>query len=109
MPRWIQHPETLELIPAHLYERPSEKSHYIQGEIEPYESPVDGKVIYSRRQHKEDLKRTGCRHWEGREVEERVARRNIAEAEERLTQRMTETFIDRLRHSSAELQRAFRD
>lgn len=106
--RWIQDPETLELIPADQYRPPKERevNLTIIPDIEPYTSPVDGRVINSRRQRADDLKRTQSRPWEGREVEEREARRHIAESEERIANRMVESFIDRVRHSSSEIRRA---
>ena len=57
MPRWIQHPITHELIPAEEYVRPSSGGHYIQNDIEPFISPVDGTVVSSRREMKEHNKR----------------------------------------------------
>jgi hypothetical protein len=57
--RWIQHPETLELIPRDEYIRPSTKSPYIMGDIENYISPLDGTVISDRRQHREHMQKHG--------------------------------------------------
>lgn len=54
---------------------PPRKGPYIRGDIEPYQSPVTGEVITSRREHREDLKRAGCRVYEGREQEEKEAAR----------------------------------
>ena len=33
-------------------------------DIEPYQSPIDGRVIGSRREKREDLKRSGCVEYE---------------------------------------------
>jgi hypothetical protein len=38
-----------------------------------YESPVTGLWVEGRRQRREDLKRTGCRAYEGREQEQKEA------------------------------------
>lgn len=33
---------------------------YVVGDIEPYQSPVDGKVVGGRRERRDDLKRNNC-------------------------------------------------
>jgi hypothetical protein len=38
-------------------------------DIPAYESPATGKWITSRSERREDLKRSGCREWEGADVE----------------------------------------
>lgn len=50
-----------------LYEKGTEPqsaaeraAHFVQGEIEPYQSMVDGTWITSRTQHREHLRRHGC-------------------------------------------------
>ena len=48
MPRWIQHPDTNELIPADEYVRPISQRAYVMEDIKPFVSPVDGTVISSR-------------------------------------------------------------
>lgn len=37
------------------------RMHFVQGDYEGYVSPASGKYIEGRYQHREDLKRTGCR------------------------------------------------
>lgn len=54
--RYIQHPETLELIPAEEYESPRTAGFFVMGDIQPYRSMVTGEVIQGRRQHREHLK-----------------------------------------------------
>jgi len=44
-------------------------------DIPAYESPATGKWITSRSERKEDLKRSGCREWEGMETEKQEAAR----------------------------------
>lgn len=44
-------------------------------DIQPYQSPVTGKWIDSRKQRNEDMKRNSCRPWEGIEQEKKEARR----------------------------------
>ena len=76
---------TGEMIPIRewydKYYEPLPKTHYIIGDIEPFHSPVDMRVINSRPEYLDDLKRTGCRHWEGQEAEQREADRHNAEKE----------------------------
>lgn len=48
---------------------------FVQPNYEPYSSPVTGKMINGRKQHLEDLKRTGCRVFEAGEKEELVRRK----------------------------------
>ena len=58
---WIQDPETGKLIPKEEYRRRTvahDKS-FVQGDLEPFMSPIDGKMIYSRRQLKEHNKKHG--------------------------------------------------
>lgn len=60
--RWIQHPQTLELIPVDQYERPAPRGPLIIGDLKrAYTSPVTLRRIDSRRAQREDLARTGCR------------------------------------------------
>lgn len=63
--RYIQHPETFELIPAELYERPRSSGVYVIPDINPYQAVAADKetgkcpTIMGRRQHREFLKRNG--------------------------------------------------
>ena len=71
--RWIQDPETLELIPADQYQRKAAQAPHFWPDLPDYVSPVTGKLISGRKQREEDLKRSGCRPYEGRQSEEREA------------------------------------
>ena len=51
--RYIQHPITFKLIPADEYERPKERGHFVQGDVQSFVSPVDGSVITDRKQLRE--------------------------------------------------------
>jgi hypothetical protein len=57
------HPEANEngMVPI---EKAPPKGVEIIRDIEPYLSPIDGRPIMSRRERKEDLKRSGCVEWE---------------------------------------------
>lgn len=57
--RYIQHPETLELVPADEYEAPV-KTHHVMPDIQPYKSMIDGQMITSRSKHRGHLKANGC-------------------------------------------------
>jgi len=69
--------ETNKLIPSYeWYEKYGDKTgktHYVMGDIEPYQSPVDNKVINSRKDYRDDLKRNNCRTYEGYEQEKKYA------------------------------------
>lgn len=56
---------------------------YIRSDIEPYESPIDGTPINSRRQQRYDLEKNGCRIYEGREAEQAEADRHNAYKEKK--------------------------
>ena len=59
--RWIQDPVTHKLIPADEYYAPSENAGpYIQDDVKPYQSMIDGRMIEGRRDHREHLKRNNC-------------------------------------------------
>lgn len=58
--RYIQHPVTLELIPAEEYERPRQAGPYVWDDIQPYRSQIDGSLIGSRSTHRSHLKAHGC-------------------------------------------------
>lgn len=57
--RYIQHPETFELIPAEEYIPPEVHRHFVIGDIQPYKSMVTGEMIDGRRKHREHLKSHG--------------------------------------------------
>lgn len=55
----------------------------VQTDLPGYQSPIDGRWIEGRRARTEDLKRNGCRPWEGMDSErkEAVKRADAADAE----------------------------
>jgi len=58
---WVQDPVTLELIPKDEYEpRQKEAGFFVMGDIQPYQSMIDGSMITGRRQHREHLRQHGC-------------------------------------------------
>ncbi len=85
--RFRQDPETGKFISAYdwhmKYTKPRVRTHFIIGDIEPYESPIDDRVITSRRQMQYDLEKNGCRHYEGLEQEQIEADRINAEKDKK--------------------------
>lgn len=79
-----------ELIEITHERRPS-SAPFIIPDLPEYQSPIDGKVISGRAQRREDLKRNGCRPWEGREQETKEAARQRQYAEQRLDHRIEES------------------
>lgn len=68
----------------------------VRGDIPSYTSPIDGKWIDGRRQRQEDLKRAGCRPWEGLDAERKEAAKQEKYIEEKrdaaLTKSVSEAF-----------------
>jgi hypothetical protein len=80
MPSWVQDPKTGKLIPKELYQREETQRVLIQGDIEPFISPIDGTTITSRsvlREHNRKHGVTNMRdygeNWFKRKAEERRA------------------------------------
>lgn len=70
--------------------RQKEKLYSIIPDIEPYESPIDGRVINSRTQRRDDLERHNARPYEGREQEAKEAKRRESYIEQRNDAQLTE-------------------
>jgi len=88
--RYIQHPETGELILAQDYRANRPTTPYVVGDLPDYESPIDGRVVHGRAGRREDLRRSGCRPYEGREAEQKESsriRRNDEQARDRAIER----------------------
>lgn len=68
----------------------------VAGDLPSYTSPIDGKWVDGRRQRNEDLKRAGCRPWEGLDQEKKEAAKQEKYAEAKLdaslTKSVSETF-----------------
>lgn len=63
---------------------------FVNADIPPYVSPVTGKVIGSRSDRRDDLRRTQSRPWEGFEAEKREAQRQRAYADEKFDRKLEE-------------------
>ena len=76
---WVQDPHTGKLIPKDQYVRRSDNaSATIQGDIEPFVSPIDGKTISSRsvlRQHHREHGVTDARDYSHEYMLDRSGRR----------------------------------
>lgn len=60
--RYIQDPVTLKLVPAEEFyaNRAEVNAPMVMGDIQPYQSMIDGRMITSRSKHREHLKANGC-------------------------------------------------
>jgi hypothetical protein len=68
---------------------------FVWDDLPGYESPVSGLWVEGRRARREDLKRTGCRPWEGLEQE----RKEAARAEQRTAAKIDQ-IAERLAHQA---------
>ena len=62
-------------------------------DIPAYVSPVSGRLINSRSERKEDLKRTGSRPWEGMEQEKKVAQARAKDEEKKTDQAIEKAAV----------------
>lgn len=62
------------------------------GDIEPYQSPIDGRVITGRRSRRYDLERSNCRPWEGLEQERKATEQWRREQEAKADKKLEETI-----------------
>lgn len=70
--------KTFVWIDGQMYEKgqePQSELPYIMGDIPGYISPTTGLWVEGRRARAEDLKRSGCRPWEGMKAERQEAER----------------------------------
>lgn len=88
----------------------SSRQHYIQDDIKPYKSMIDGSMISSRSQHRRHLKRHGCVEVGNERMETRVSapkdsrrevlRHQLANMTHREANRILERVRDDLRFSN---------
>lgn len=76
----------------------------VRPDIQPYQSPIDGRPVNSRRQRLEDLKRNGCRPWEGLEAEKAHAASCKASEDLKFEAGLAKTASDVLNNLSSEHQ-----
>lgn len=82
--RWDE--ATKSLIEVDWDSRQPREVPVVFGDLPGYESPASGLWIEGRRARREDLKRTGCRPYEGFESEKRAADAWRAEQDRKLDQ-----------------------
>lgn len=58
-----------------------------------YQSPIDGRAITTKQARIEDLKRNGCRPWEGMEQETKVAQARVRDEVKREDAKLTESAV----------------
>jgi hypothetical protein len=68
------------------------KGPMVFGDLPDYESPIDGHIVSGRVQRREDLKRNGCRPWEGKEQEQKEAQRRLQYHEQAVDSRLEESI-----------------
>lgn len=66
-------------------------SYAVNVDIPAYQSPATNKWITSRKERNEDLKRSGCRPWEGLETEKQEAAKVKQEADAQLDKEIDKT------------------
>ncbi len=103
--RWIQDPQTGELVPAHEFvSRETTNGMIVVKGFDAYESPVSGEVISNYRQRDRDLKASGCRQYEGKTQELQEASKFKAEQNRLLERKVTNT----LEHAYYEIEHGYR-
>jgi hypothetical protein len=92
--RWIQDPETGKLVSASEYVRKeTERARFfLMDRWDPYESETTGNVISNRRQRDYDLKSSGCRPYEGKNIELQRANAEKKEMADRAKAERLETM-----------------
>lgn len=87
--RWVQK-KGVGLVEVPLHAPVTPRAPHVIPDIEGYQSPVTGLWVEGRKQRREDLKRNGCRPWEGMAQERKEAGRQQAYAEQANDRRLDE-------------------
>jgi hypothetical protein len=66
----------------------------VQGDLPAYQSPIDGRPVEGRRARTEDLKRSGCRPWEGLDQERKEAAKQERYAEQKTDASLTKAAAE---------------
>lgn len=88
--RYVYDPDLKEMVELALNSQFQVVAPAVFSDLPGYESPATGKWVEGKRARREDLKRSGCRPYEGREQESKEANRYKAEAERRVDSRAEE-------------------
>lgn len=78
------------------YQPPKREAPLVFGDLPSYRSPVNGQWIDGRVARREDLKRTGCRPWEGLDQEKKEAARQQGYADQKLEASLTKAASEAL-------------
>lgn len=105
--RWRWDPDVGELVEVSI-EQQKPAGVMLMTDIPPYVSPVSGKLIDGRRARREDLKRTGCRPFEGKAVEAREAAKVRNEADAKFDRTIEASIHSTLGHMPERVRRALR-
>lgn len=92
--RYIWDPNRRALVEVALNHRSAPAAPTVWKDLPPYASPIDGRMVDGRRQRREDLKRSDCRPYEGREQEAKEAAK-IQQASERALDQLAEKIAHR--------------
>lgn len=82
--RWVWDPTVKALVEVDVNYRAPSVAPEVWDDLPAYESPIDGRMVEGRRQRRNDLARSGCRPYEGREQEQKEANKVRAEADRNL-------------------------
>lgn len=106
--RWVWDRDKRELVEVPVNFRPPTLAPAVWDDLPAYESPIDGRVVDGRRQRRDDLARSGCRPYEGREQEVKEAAKVRAE-QDRQTDQLAEKMAHRAWAEAPErIRRVFR-
>lgn len=89
--RWIYPSDGSEPFEVGTDYVPEPKTPMVFGDLPDYTSPIDGHLVSGRVQRREDLKRNGCRPWEGMDQERKEAARRVDYHERGLDAKVTES------------------
>lgn len=77
----------------------------IHADLPGYQSPIDGRWVEGKRARTEDLKRSGCRPWEGMETERKEAVKRSESADREFEKKTEAALYDTLNNMSVEKQK----
>ena len=92
--RWIYPGNGAEPVEVGENWTPEPQTPMIFGDLPGYKSEATGLWVEGRAQRREDLKRSGCRPWEGLAQEKQEAARQSAYAEQKLDASLTRTAAE---------------
>jgi len=100
--RYKADPQSGRMIPDYMwaqYDMEDEKplrGHFIHRDAEDYLSPISGKLISGKRQHRYDLDVHGCRVFEGKESEQRAANSHLEQEDKKMNDLLLDSLGETL-------------